>query len=75
MIQIRFHRSKCIGCAYCEEVAPQRWKMNPADGKSTLLDSQKKAIMFICTTTNDEWESCKQAEELCPVNIIKVSEL
>ena len=42
MIQIVYQRSKCIGCNYCIELAPDRWAMNKKDGKSVLLESRYK---------------------------------
>ncbi len=42
MIQITYQRGKCIGCNYCIELAPERWKMNKKDGRSLLLGAKNK---------------------------------
>ncbi len=42
MIQITYQRGKCIGCNYCIELAPERWRMNKKDGRSLLLGAKIK---------------------------------
>lgn len=42
MIVITLQRDKCIGCNYCEEFAPEFFRMSKKDGKSVLLKSQEK---------------------------------
>lgn len=75
MIRITQHRSKCIGCNYCVEVAPGRWIMDEKDGKSTLTESRNKKDIYITTTTDDEYDANKEAAEICPVNIIRVEKI
>lgn len=75
MIRISHHRVKCIGCNYCVEVAPSRWIMDDSDGKSILLDSKEKKGVYLTVTGDDEYEENKEAEELCPVNIIRVEKV
>jgi len=72
MIRIIHYRKKCIGCNYCVEAAPSRWKMNDSDGKSNLIEGKEKKGIFIVVTTDDEFEQNNEAAQLCPVNIIKV---
>ena len=72
MIRITHHRIKCIGCGYCEEVAPFRWKMDGKDGKSTLIGAKNKRDIYTLQATDDELEANQEAAELCPVNIIRV---
>ncbi len=74
MIRISHHRIKCIGCNYCVEVAPSNWIMNPADGKSTLLESTQKKGIYIAVSTDDDFEANKEAAEVCPVKVIKVEQ-
>ena len=72
MIRIFFQRKKCIGCGSCSEVASSRWKLNENDGKSDLIGSTKRKEMFIAIVGNDEFDENKEAEEICPVKIIRV---
>jgi ferredoxin len=72
MISISHHRQKCIGCGYCEEVAPYRWKMDTIDGKANLIGAIKKRDFFNYQSTDEELEDNLKAAELCPVKIIKV---
>jgi len=75
MIRITHYRYKCIGCAYCEEVAPQRWQMNELDGKSDLLESTEKKEIQTAIVDENEYEENLQAAELCPVKCIKVERI
>ena len=75
MIRIIHQRSKCIGCNYCVEAAPFRWRMDEKDGKSNLTDAENKKGIFIVITSDDEYDANKEAEEICPVNIIKVEKI
>ncbi len=75
MIRIFHQKEKCIGCAYCEEVAPNTWKMNEKDGKCILINSHSKKNIYMLITSDDEYESNLEAQELCPVNIIRVEKI
>ncbi len=72
MIRITHQREKCIGCGYCEEIAPYRWKMNAQDGKSDLLESKAKKGIFTLVTGDDEYSDLMRSASVCPVRIIKV---
>jgi ferredoxin len=72
MIRIIHQRAKCIGCNYCVEVAPNTWEIDKTDGKATLIGSTQKKGFYILTTTNDEFEANFEAQNICPVKIIKV---
>lgn len=73
MIQIIHYRKKCIGCASCEQIFPERWRMSVIDGKSTLVGSRSKKGTFLLKAGDHELEQMREAEESCPVSIIKVS--
>jgi len=75
MIRIIHQRNKCIGCNYCEEVAPYRWQMNETDGKSDLLDSKQKKGIYISIVGDDEYDDNIEAANICPVNIIRVEKI
>ncbi len=71
-MKVLHFREKCIGCYYCVEVAPQRWKMNEEDGKSDLIDATKKKNYWEADIFPDEYKAVKEAEAICPAKVIKV---
>jgi ferredoxin len=73
LININHLRRKCIGCNACVEEAPNLFIIDEKDGKSNLIDSKQNKDFFNKVETEDEYESAKNAELSCPVNIIKVS--
>ena len=75
MVRIIHQRAKCIGCNYCVEVAPATWKMNNADGKALLIGAKEKKGFFILITTDDNLETNIEAQNLCPVKIIKTEQI
>ena len=75
MIQIVYHRKKCIGCNYCIELAPERWVMNNKDGKSVLLESRNKKGFFTAEVHNDEYKVNNLIAKVCPVKIIRINKL
>lgn len=64
-------REECIGCNSCVEYARQNWKMGE-DGKSLLLNSQKKGDTYIAEISEIEVEENVCAAMGCPMNIIRV---
>ncbi|MCC6583064.1 MAG: ferredoxin [Chitinophagales bacterium] len=74
MITIIQQRAKCIGCNYCVELAPQRWRMSRKDGKSVLLESKDKKGFWSVKVREDELDSNLKAAKACPVNIIQILE-
>ncbi len=72
MVRITHYKYKCIGCAYCVEIAPERWKMNEQDGKSDLIDAKEKNMVQTVVVDDFEYHQNKQAAEVCPVGCIKV---
>ena len=75
MIQIVYHRKKCIGCNYCIELAPERWAMNNKDGKSVLLGSRNKKGHFTAEVQDDEYKVNNLIAKVCPVKIIHINKL
>ena len=75
MIRVTHHRIKCIGCGYCEEVAPFRWQMDGTDGKSTLVGANGKRDIYTIQVMDDEFEANIEAADACPINIIRVEKL
>jgi ferredoxin len=73
MVIVTLQRAKCIGCNYCVEFAPEQFRMSKKDGKSILLQSEKKKAFFVKKIQdNQQYDTCLQAKDACPVNIIEV---
>lgn len=75
MIQITHQREKCIGCNYCVEIAPERWRMNKKDGKSVLLEAINKKGFHTVNVHNTEYDANEAAAKACPVRIIHIKKL
>ena len=76
MVIITLQRNKCIGCNYCYELAPERFRMSKKDGKSVLLKSvEKKGFFTLKDPDHTIFDSCGRAAKACPVNIISVKEI
>lgn len=72
MKKIFHRREKCIGCAYCVEIAPEFWKMNEEDGKCDLLGAKFKKQEFVLEVFADEIEINEKAARICPAKCIKI---
>lgn len=75
MVIITLQRSKCIGCNYCEELAPGQFRMSKRDGKAVLLRSREKKGFFTIKSPDDTiFDNSVKAKEACPVKIIDVKQ-
>ena len=72
MVQILFHRAKCIGCNGCVEAAPERWRVSKKDGRCNLIEGLEKKGIFTAVISNDEYDRNRQAAANCPTKIIQV---
>lgn len=72
-MKILYHRSKCIGCNYCVEQAPERWQMSKRDGKSVLLGGKEKGGMYQVDVGEAEREMNERAAAVCPVDVIRIT--
>lgn len=73
MIIITLQRDKCIGCNYCQEVAPEQYRMSKKDGKAVLLEArERKGFHTVKLHDNSLLEENLKAAEGCPSKIIKV---
>jgi ferredoxin len=75
MIQIAYKREKCIGCNYCIQLAPDRWRMNKKDGRSVLLGSRNKRGLYTVKVSDVEYEANKASAKVCPAKIIRINKL
>ncbi len=70
-MKIILDREGCIGCGSCVAVCPSHWEMAD-DGKVNLIDSREEDGN---QAKEVEEEGCNgQAEGICPVNVIKITE-
>jgi len=73
VIIITLQRDKCIGCNYCQEIAPEQYRMSKKDGKAVLLDSRnRKGFHTVKIHDISLLEENLKAAEGCPSKIIKV---
>ena len=64
-------RKECIGCGACASMDSENWRMNE-DGKSDLLESEKKGDDRKKEFDEKDLEKNKEVAECCPVNVIHV---
>ncbi|MFA5087394.1 MAG: ferredoxin [Candidatus Paceibacterota bacterium] len=70
MFKIIHERNKCIRCGACAAVCPELFEMSEKDKLAFLRGSKEKnnAYELEC----EEMPCAKEAEDVCPVKIIKV---
>lgn len=70
--RIAHKKSECIGCALCTEVAPHYFRMD-GEGEAELIRvvRQDKAFQYGQGFAED-LETLRQAEDGCPVDIIRI---
>ncbi len=74
MLRIIHKQPECIGCDVCCDLAPNYWFMNE-EGLAelhTILNS--KGSLQFGEGFDEDLEALKEAEENCPVNIIRIEE-
>lgn len=69
-----YNRERCIGCAYCVEIAPGFWKMNEEDGKCDLIGSLNRNDAFVLDVFADEMDIHKEVVEICPGKCMRLEE-
>ncbi len=62
--RIQLDREKCIGCGACTAQCPDNWEMEESDE----FKARPKKTML------NDIGSNKDAEEICPVRAIKITE-
>ncbi len=72
MLQIIQQRHKCIGCNYCVEAAPDRWRMSKADGKCSLVDATNNKGFWRVHVGEHERAANEVAASVCPISIIQI---
>jgi len=73
LIQIAHKKPECIGCDLCAEVAPNYFEMDD-DGEARLIRLTREDPFFqYGEGFPEDLEILKQAEDGCPVDIIRIS--
>ncbi len=72
MFKILHYREKCLGCAYCVEVAPALFEVNDADGKVDLIGSGEKNGVQSADVNEVFLDEAEEAAAVCPAKIIEV---
>lgn len=72
MIRIKHFRSRCIGCAYCVEIAPEFWEINVEDGRCDLIGSYRQSNFFELKIFKDEIQKNQKVAAICPSKCIRV---
>ena len=72
MVQILFHRKKCIGCNGCAEVDPARWRVSKKDGRCNLVDGSEKKGIYRALVHEEEYARLVEVSTICPVKIIHI---
>ena len=73
MLIISLQRAKCIGCNFCEEVAPEQFRMSKKDGKAVLLNARERKGFYTLKLFDEmAFEANLKAQEGCPSKIIQV---
>ncbi|MCK5589266.1 MAG: ferredoxin [Candidatus Pacebacteria bacterium] len=70
--KISHQRKNCIGCGSCVMYAKNRWKMNDKDGLADLIGGKEKGDYIVAEADIDEFNDNKEAEKVCPMQIIKI---
>ncbi len=72
MLKILHYRNKCLGCAYCVEVAPALFEVNATDGKVDLIGAREKNGVQSADVNEVFISEAEEAVTVCPAKIIEV---
>ncbi len=70
-MKVRHKKNECIGCALCEQEAPEYFTMDD-EGMAFLIDSTKMGVFHHRKALEYDRPALTRAAEGCPVNIIHV---
>jgi len=70
-MKIRHKKNECIGCALCEQEAPEYFTMDD-EGMAILIGSIKQGAFYQRKGLEYDRAALTRSAEGCPVNIIHV---
>jgi ferredoxin len=69
IMKVIINKEKCIGCATCEALCPQIFKLEE-DGKSSIVEPYRKGSPSKGEIENSLIPCAENAKESCPVEAI-----
>ena len=72
--KIEIEREGCIACGTCYSIDPSHFEPDNEE-KSTVIGGETDANASSGVFNDEEIESSRDAEDSCPVSIIRVTEL
>ncbi len=72
MNRIIHQENRCIGCAYCVEIAPFLWEMNPSTGRCDLIGGTVQQNHKVLEIFEDDLPIVQKVIEICPAKCIKL---
>ncbi len=72
MNRVIHQENRCIGCAYCVEIAPFFWEMNPSTGRCDLIGGTVQKNQKILEIFEDDLLIVQKVIEICPAKCIKL---
>ncbi len=74
MVKVKHFKKDCISCGACAAISPEQWKMDD-EGIAQCISASENGDFWEKEIVSDgEKEAHKEAEEVCPVQIIHVEE-
>lgn len=81
--KIEYIRPGCIGCRACAKICPNFWDMEPdktepfpkAILKGSTKIKNKEGIILKENFETDDFETVQKSISICPVTVIKASEI
>ncbi len=75
MVKVTIDRMTCISCGSCWGACPDFFEENPDDSFSQINEKFRNNGNIAEGTPSDDLEACtRDAADLCPVQIISISE-
>jgi ferredoxin len=70
-MKVRIDREGCIGCAVCEALCPDVFKLIE-DGKSSIVEKYRKGNVGEGEVGEDLRACVESARDSCPVSVISI---
>ena len=74
MTKISINQKECLGCAFCNNCAPEIFEVDQSDYKCKLKKDEKLMNPADFDLSSEQLNRVKEAAGGCPVQAIEVSE-